>query len=77
MEYIAIAKLIGPWLLAGAVSYGGIRAGLNGQKEKLKEVSGRLDVHISAYNTDSRQIVAALSRLETKVGLILNHKIKE
>ena len=77
MEYIVIAKMIGPWLLAGAVSYGGIRAGLNGQRERLKEVSVRMDTHITAYNTDSRDIAAALSRLETKVGLILAHKIKE
>lgn len=77
MEYWAIAKLIGPWLLAGAVSYGGIRAGLNGQKERMRELDTRVTVHITAYNEDSRQIVATLARLETKVELILDHKIKD
>lgn len=76
MEYIAILKLIGPWLLAGGVAYGGVRQGLNGQRTQLQAVSKRLETHIAGYNTDARLIVKTLSSLETKVDLLIAHKIK-
>ena len=77
MEYVWIVKMVAPWVVAGAVAYGGVRAGLNGQKEKLNALSKRHDTHIVRYNNDSTKIVKSLTRLETQVGLILDHKIKE
>lgn len=76
MEYIAIAKLIGPWLFAGGAAWGGIRAGLNGQKKQLDKVSTDLETHVKTYHTDARTIVKSLTRLETQVALLIDHKIK-
>jgi hypothetical protein len=77
MEYLAMIKLFGPWLIAGGVAYGGVRAGLNGQKKGLDKVTTKLDNHIDDYHEDSRTIVRSLSSLETKVDLLIDHKIKE
>lgn len=77
MEYITVLKMIGPWLVAGGVAWGGVKAGLNGQKEQLSRVSTKLDDHIDDYHEDSRTIVGTLSSLETKVDLLIDHKIKD
>jgi len=77
MEYLAILKLFGPWLIAGGVAYGGVRAGLNGQKKQLNVVSTKLDTHVTKYHDDSRTIVRSLATLEAKVDLLIDNKIKE
>ncbi len=77
MEYVAIVKMIGPGLFEGGAAWGGIRAGLNGQKKALDKVSTDLAIHVTAYNTDSRAIVKTLSSLETKVDLLIDKKIKD
>lgn len=76
MEYLAIFKMIGPWIFAGGAAWGGIRAGLNGQRTALAKVSKDLDAHITVYHTDTKAVTQSLTRLETQVGLILDHKIK-
>jgi hypothetical protein len=77
MEYLAMIKMIGPWVFAGGAAWGGIRAGLNGQKKQLEKVQEKLDDHIEDYHDDSRVIVKTLSSLETKVDLLIDHKIKD
>ena len=77
MEYIAIAKMIGPWLFAGGAAWGGIRAGLNGQKKQLDKVSTDLETFKTGYNKDSRMIIKTLSSLTTKVDLLIDNKIKD
>ena len=77
MEYIAIFKMIGPWVFAGGAAWGGIRAGLNGQRKQLENVRTDLAIHVEAYHKDSRLIVKTLGSLEAKVDLLIDHKIKE
>ncbi len=77
MEYLVIIKMVAPWVIAGATAFGGVKVGLNGQREKLNGVATRLDTHIEAYHKDSRTIVRSLSSLDTKVNLLVQHKIKE
>jgi hypothetical protein len=38
MEYMEVIKMLGPWVFAGGAAWGGIKVGLNGQKEKLDDV---------------------------------------
>ena len=77
MEFMALAKMMGPWVFAGGAAWGGIKVGLNGQKEQLAKVSNELDAHVEVYHKDARKIVKTLSSLETKVDLLIEHKIKE
>lgn len=76
MEYLTILQMIGPWVFAGGAAWGGIRAGLNGQKIQIAKVSKDLDAHVKVYHVDTRRVTQSLTRLETQVGLILEHKIK-
>ena len=77
MEYMELIKMVGPWVFAGGAAWGGIKVGLNGQKETLNKVRDDLDDHIDEYNKDSRTIVKSLASLETKVDLLIDHKIKD
>ncbi len=77
MEYAIILQYVLPWVLAGAVSWGGVKAGLNGQREQLKRVSNSLDTHVVMYHEDRTEVVVALSKLGVKVDLLIDHKIKE
>ncbi len=77
MEYMAIIKLIAPWVIAGATAFGGVKVGLNGQRRRLDSLDNKLDIHVRQYHQDSRMIVKTLSSLETKVDLLVSHKIKE
>jgi len=77
MEYMELIRFASPMLLAVGVAWGSVKVGLNGQKEKVKEIDKELNQHKEAYYKDSRQIVKSLSSLETKVDLLIQHKIKE
>jgi len=77
MEYMELIRFASPMLLAVGVAWGSVKVGLNGQKEKVKEIDKELNDHKEAYYKDSRQIVKSLSSLETKVDLLIQHKIKE
>ncbi len=77
MEYMVIIKMFAPWVIAGATAFGGVKVGLNGQRQRLNSLDTRLDAHVQQYHADSRLIVKTLSSLETKVDLLVSHKIKE
>ncbi len=77
MEYMEFVRFAAPMFLAIGVAWGGVRVGLNGTKEKVKQVETELDQHKEMYYKDSRQIVKTLASLETKVDLLIQHKIKE
>lgn len=76
MEYMALIKLLAPWVIAGATAFGGARVALNGQRKDLNQVSTKLDTHIVSYNKDSRTLVRTLGSLEAKVDLLVDNKIK-
>ncbi len=64
-------------MFAGGAAWGGIRAGLNGQRKQLENVRTDLAIHVETYHKDSRLIVKTLGSLEAKVDLLIDHKIKE
>lgn len=72
MEGYALLKLIAPYVVAGAAAWGGVKVGLNGTKERVTRLEGRLDQQSHDYHT----IVEAVARLETKMDLILQDRIK-
>ena len=76
-DYMEFIRYASPMILAVGVAWGSVKVGMNGQKEKLKEVDKELNEHKEAYYKDSRQIVKTLASLETKVDLLIDHKIKE
>ena len=77
MEYMALIKLIAPWVIAGATAFGGVKVGLNGQRNRLNSLDTKLEAHVVRYHEDSRLIVKSLAVLNTKVDLLVGHKIKE
>ena len=77
MEYMEFIRYAAPMFLAVGVAWGSVKVGLNGTKEKVKQVETELDQHKLAYYKDSRQIVKTLASVEAKVDLLIAHKIKE
>jgi len=76
MEYMAIIKLLAPWVIAGATAFGGVKVELNGQQKKLNGVSHKLDAHVELYNRDTRTLVRTLGSMEAKVDLLIDDRIK-
>ncbi|KKL15127.1 hypothetical protein LCGC14_2508710 [marine sediment metagenome] len=77
MEYMAIIKMIAPWVIAGATAFGGVKVGLNGQRNRLNGLDRKLEGHLVQYNKDSRTIVRTLASLETKVDLLVDNRIRD
>ena len=77
MEYMDMIRMGAPMLLAIGAAWGTVKVQMNGTKDKVKQVETELDQHKEAYYKDSRQIVKTLASLETKVDLLIQHKIKD
>ena len=80
MYLYAIIEIAQPWMtgvFAAGVAWGGVKMGLNGQKEKLDKVSRDLADHLNTYAEDREEVVRTLTRVETKVDLLIDHKIKD
>ena len=58
-------------------NYGRDRKELNGTVDRVKSIEYKLDQHISDEETDFKTIRRTLTQLETKVDLLVDHKIKE
>jgi formiminotetrahydrofolate cyclodeaminase len=58
-------------------NYGRDRKELNGTVDRVKSIEQKLDQHISDEETDFKTIRRTLTQLETKVDLLVDHKIKE
>ena len=58
-------------------NYGRDRKELNGTVDRVKSIEKKLDMHISDEETDFKTIRRTLTQLETKVDLLVDHKIKE
>jgi formiminotetrahydrofolate cyclodeaminase len=58
-------------------NYGRDRKELNGTVDRVKSIEHKLDQHISDEETDFKTIRRTLTQLETKVDLLVDHKIKE
>ena len=58
-------------------NYGRDRKELNGTVDRVKSIEHKLDMHISDEETDFKTIRRTLTQLETKVDLLVDHKIKE
>ena len=76
MEYMAIIKMIAPWIVAGATAFGGVKVGLNGQRARLNRLDTKVEGHLVKYNEDSRTIVRTLASVEAKVDLLVDDRIK-
>ena len=58
-------------------NYGRDRKELNGTVDRVKSIEKKLDMHITDEETDFKTIRRTLTQLETKVDLLVDHKIKE
>ena len=58
-------------------NYGRDRKELNGTVDRVKSIEHKLDKHISDEETDFKTIRRTLTQLETKVDLLVDHKIKD
>lgn len=58
-------------------NYGRDRKELNGTVDRVKSIEHKLDKHINDEETDFKTIRRTLTQLETKVDLLVDHKIKE
>lgn len=53
--------------VTGGAAYGGVKAALNGTKEKLTKVADDLDVHVKHDALIQIEMVDRLARIETKI----------
>ena len=75
-SFIAMGKMM--------YNYGRDRKELNGAvdqikdiKEQTKDIDRKLDAHVADEENDFKKIRHTLTQLETKVDLLVDHKIKE
>lgn len=68
-SFIAMGKMM--------YNYGRDRKELNGAVDQIKEIDRKLDAHVADEENDFKKIRRTLTQLETKVDLLVDHKIKE
>lgn len=66
IEGMAVLKIVGPLVVAGAAAYGGTKQALNGTRERVKT----LENDFKAHKTDTTDRMA---RMETKIDYIHDH----
>lgn len=66
IEFIAIAKVAAPWLIAAGAAYGGTRQALGNTLERVRT----LETDFKAHKTDT---VDRMARMETKIDFIADH----
>ena len=52
-----------------AATFGGVRYGLNGLRERAKNIDEKLDAHIVRSSNQHTEVVQRLTKVETKLGV--------
>ena len=66
IEWIAVAKVAAPWLIAAGAAYGGTRQAQRNVTERVRTLETDFKVH----KTDT---VDRMARMETKIDFIADH----
>lgn len=67
---IAVVTLVG----SAAVTFGAVRAALNGTRETVKAISTTLDGHVAADHAAQLKAIEVSTRIETKLEAVLERE---